>query len=318
MRGLAEVAHDAVYALSPSTWLHKWPKFDVSQSSAAVEFFDAHGWVIFSRVFDGAEIDHLRQYAERSMQTSHAGDLLSNPHLGGRRFVFDDRVLKVAGAVLRGTPCYFGDSSVSVDIGAMGFHKDNPDKEESEAPDWQGRYTIIRIGLYLQDHAWHSGGLALRDRSHVALDTRKGRPLALPSEPGDLVLWSLRTTHSGYATRLRGFPKVFVPIPVVQQLALADDVKTTGIARLFRPRQFEQRMALFATFGIEDEHLRRYLAYLQTRQYAVQAWQASTYGQQMYDDARSKGVNLISMRERVAHLDLAKLNKMHVYFPWKV
>ncbi len=315
---IGEVVRDAAYAFNVNTWLRKWPKFDISQAGEAVKFFNEHGWVIFRRVFDVTEVWNFRRNIEQTHQASYTGDLLSNPYLGGRKFILDERILKIARGILPDTPCYFGDSSVSVDIGAMGFHKDNPDKEDQEAPDWRTPYSLIRIGVYLQDHAWHSGGLAVRDRSHLTVNKNKGCPLAIPTEIGDLVLWSLRTTHSGYATRLRVFPKVFVPIPVSKLVAPVNIAKRPWLSRVvFRPLELDQRAAFFATFGIEDEHLRRYLAYLQTRQYAVRNWQSTMYDEQVLEHAYDKGIKLISMRERVSHLDVEKLAKEHIYFPWK-
>lgn len=317
LRAFTEVAHDVAYAFDVSAWLRRWPKFNISQPELAARFFDRHGWVIFGNVFEETEIRRFRHEVESSLASPHAGDLLSNPHLGGARFVLDERILRAAGGILRGALCYFGDSSLSVDIGAMGFHKDNPDREDPEAPDWQSPYNVIRVGLYLQDHAWHSGGLAVRDRSHLAIDTRKGRPIALPTNAGDVVIWSLRTTHSGYATRPRVFPNIFIPMAVVKRAGLSDRSRTPTLSKFVRPPEFDKRMALFTTYGIDDGHLRRFVEYLQTRRYAVRNWQATTYDEQTMADARAREVKLISMREQVSHLDASGLSDTHVCLPWR-
>ena len=317
VRRVSEVIRDFLYIFSLRTWRPRWQKFDISQASAAVEFFDDHGWVIFRNVFDATEIRNFRQNVERVHQTSYSGDLLSSESLGGRKFVLDGRVLDIARYILRGTPCYFGDSSVSIDVGAMGFHKDNPDREDQGAPDWRTPYSLIRMGVYLQDHTWHSGGLAVRDRSHLTVNRNKGRPLAIPTQVGDLVLWSLRTTHSGYATRLKVLPQVFVPIPIVKLLWSSKLARRHLLSRLFRPLELSKRLAIFATFGIDDAHLARYLAYLQTRQYAVSQWQSSVYDEHLFDDAEAGGIRLVSMRERVSNIDVPNLNSEHVSLPWE-
>jgi len=314
---IAEVIRDAAYALSFRTWLQKWQKFDISQASEAVKFFDEHGWVIFRNVFDAAEIRNFRRDVESVQQEPYPGDLLSSRSLGGSKFVLDKRIVHVAKCILRDTPFYFGDSSASMDVGAMGFHKDNPDREDQEAPDWQTPYSLVRIGVYLQDHTWYSGGLAVRDRSHLTVNRNKGRPLMIPTRSGDLVLWSLRTTHSGYATRLKVFPQVFVPIPFVKMLASFKLVKKYLFPVFFRPFESEKRLALFATFGVDDGHLARFIAYLRTRQYAVSKWQSTVYEKRLFDEAEAVGVKLISMRERVSDIDVSTLNKEHVYLPWK-
>jgi hypothetical protein len=313
---VAEVAQDAAYAFTPATWRRACQKFDISQAGEAVKFFDEHGWVIFRNAFNADEIRNFRQSVERIHQTSYAGDLLSSQDLGGCQFVLDRRILGIAKSILRGSPCYFGDSTASMDVGAMGFHKDNPDRDEVRAPDWRSPYTLVRIGVYLQDHESHSGGLAVRDRSHLAVNRNKGRPLAIPTRAGDLVLWSLRTTHSGYAARLKGLLQVFVPIPVVKVLGSPGFAKRRLFSKVFRPLELNNRLALFVTFGISDEHQARYLSYLQTRQYAVAKWQATGYDQTILDDAEARGVKLISMREQVSNLDISKLHKEHVELPW--
>lgn len=318
LQRMAEVIRDAAYVFSHRTWLPKWRKFDISQSSEAAQFFDDHGWVIFRNVFDATEIKNLRRDVECVQQASYPGDLLSCQSLGGRKFILDKRIIDIAKCILRDTPCYFGDSSASVDVGAMGFHKDNPDREDQGAPDWRTPYSLIRIGVYLQDHAWYSGGLAVRDRSHLTVKRNKGRPLAIPTQIGDLVLWSLRTTHSGYATRLKALPQVFVPIPIVKMLGSFNLARKYLLPVLFRPLELDKRLALFATFGIDDEHLARYTAYLQTRQYAVSKWQSTVYDRRLFDNAEAVGVKLTSMRERVSNIDVSNLNKGHVYLPWKL
>lgn len=315
-RSVREIIHDSCYALDIPSWFRVWPKFDYSHCDDAINFFDKHGWVIFRHVFEADELAQFRECVERSKANSFEGDLLSDPHINGEEFIFDDRVLKIVRELLRGIPCYFGDSSASVDANERGFHKDNPDREDQEAPDWRSNYSIIRAGLYLQDHEQHSGGLAIRDRSHTTVDNAAGRPVAIPTEPGDLVLWSLRTTHSGYAARMRGFPNIFIPNPVLNRIAPVDAVSLRIMSKLFRPPAAAKRVALFATFGLDDIHLHRYLEYLKTRQYAVARWQATTYSTAIRTIARIKNIKLLSIREEIEHLDLDALNETHAYFPW--
>ena len=316
VRRMAETIRDAMYAFDPRTWRSKWPKFEPLQAREAVQFFDEHGWVIFRNVFDAAEIHEFRAAVESIRQTGYAGDLLSSKDLGGSRFILEGRIVGIVKTVLRGAPCYFGDSSASIDVGAMGFHKDNPDREDARAPDWRSPYTLIRIGVYLQDHAAHSGGLAVRDRSHLEVNRNKGRPLAIPTKQGDLVLWSLRTTHSGYAARLKTFPWVFVPMPLVKVLGSSRLAGASVLPRFFRPLEMDSRLAIFATYGINDEHQARYLAYLRTRQYAVSKWRATVYDDSIFDAAEARGVRLISMHEQVQNIEASKLHKEHVELPW--
>src|SRR5262245_18101309 len=118
------------------------------------EFWD-EGYLVIRIVFSPTEIERFRRPALENRQGK--GDLLSHPEL--RKPLLDDRVLSIAAQILGDTPVYYGDSSCNLGQHAFGFHKDNADRSDPNAPDWKGKYTQIRFGLYLQDHSWHSGGL---------------------------------------------------------------------------------------------------------------------------------------------------------------
>jgi hypothetical protein len=105
------------------------------------------------------------------------------------------------------------------------------------------------MGLYLQDHSRHSGGLKVRRTSHLRADITSGEIVDVSSQAGDLVVWSLRTTHSGFAVRVRGLPFV--------RLQPRFEGRLPAWAR--RP-QACRRVAAFMTFGTNDAHLRNYVA----------------------------------------------------------
>src|SRR4029077_21275272 len=114
------------------------------------------------------------------------GDLLCKRHLW--RGVIDKRILDIARRLLPPHPLvYFGDSVYQVGNGYPGFHRDNIDRDDLNGPDWQDSYPILRMGIYLQDHRHHSGGLKVKVGSHLRED---GRPFIVDSEPGDIVVWN--------------------------------------------------------------------------------------------------------------------------------
>ena len=293
---------------------HRVPSdgFHLSHLRDAAAFFEDHGWVLIKSVFTPAEIDGFRQNVLASEREGVGGDLLSNPWLS--RVILDDRVVRLSRELLGAQPTYFGDSSwfsSNTQSFAIGFHKDNPYKFTQNGPDWQSKYSVFRMGIYLQDHTEHSGGLALRDRSHHTTDTLVGQPFAVPTAKGDIVAWSLRTSHSGFVSRPRVFPRVFVPLTVQNVLTVRSKTEYRPPSLLFRPPEYPARLALFSSFGIDSKHLRRYLEYLKTRRYAVELWQQSLYTESVRAEVARSGLDLIDAPAQVRGIDAALVPEGH-------
>jgi hypothetical protein len=250
----------------------------------SVGSFRENGYAFIRAVFSKNEIEQLRKNAFAS--ADHKGDLLSNPLL--RSVVLDDRVLSIVRKVLGGTPVYFTDGGCVMGNKSHGYHKDNADREDPNAPDWQSDYTIIRLGLYLQDHSRHSGGLNIRKKSHNVTNTHEGENIYLRTRPGDLVLWNLRTSHSGNGRLLRLFPGI--------QLSPERADRLPQI--LFAPSEGE-RAALFWAYGLEDHHLKRYISYLKTRTYMVENWRNSHYDYSVWEAAAGKDLVIREMHAEI-------------------
>jgi hypothetical protein len=267
-----------------------------------IKFFNERGWLVIKNLFSKDEIADLRENAILSYQQNLRGDLLSNPYLS--KVIYDQRIVNTVAKLLDTQhPVYFGDSNFQYGHeGSVGFHKDNPDKFDGNAPDWESPYTIIRLGIYTQDHKKHSGCLALRDSSHTVVSTRVGKPFLAPTEPGDVVVWTLRTSHSGFGKRLKGMPNLFI---------------RTGLYRflpefLFLPEE-KLRVALFLTYAKSiDNHLERYLQYLKTRTYMVDIWQKSSYTTEIKRKAEQAGLTVLDLHEEAKQIDINKTNKSHV------
>lgn len=273
------------------------------------------GWVIIKNVFTKAEVEELRNKVQLSDKQGYKkGDLLSNPNL--ENVVYDDRILKIISEVLGSKPIYFGDSSYQIAsvVGRIssGFHKDNVDRDDQNGPDWKSPYTIVRVGIYLQDHARHSEGLILRTGSHKYTDLTKGKKINAPTEPGDIVIWYLTTSHSGNAKRIKLFN-----YPVLG----FDDTHSFKSLLYFRIQRFapfliqkseKDRMALFLTFGLNDKHLERYLTYMKTRRYAVEAWKDSKYSPELLNKIKDKNFTFINMNDVVKDIKLEEVKSEHV------
>lgn len=260
------------------------------------------------RAYDALAADTARGRAERVGAVTFAkGDLLSKEALRG--VLLDPRIVSIAGDLLGGRPAYFGDSNFQIGEGVRGWHKDNrmPDRYMFSAPDWDGRYPLIRLGIYMQDHTDHSGGLGVRVGSHEPsrigrwlsrelpfvgkrvrlaalsrLANLYGRPISVPTRVGDVVAWNLRTTHSGNAVRLRGAPRIKLPPGIEDR-----------VPRALRVEEERERVACFMTFARPGDHLSRYVEYLKTRPDAVENWRNSPVSDDVWRESGARGVDLI-------------------------
>ncbi len=281
-------------------------QFDISETGKFAAFFKEHGWLHIQNVFSKQEIEDLRAKAYAMQAQNYKGDVLSfepTSHL-----VTDDRIINILKIILdTDKPVYFGDSS-GYNIGksgGAGFHKDNPDKTNGQNPDWVGDYSLIRLGIYCQSHVNYSASVSLRDKSQNSVDGETGTPFYVNNNAGDLVIWSLRTSHSGNSLRLKFFPDVFVHPKWYNKLPKF----------LFKGEE-QERIAYFMTYGKNDHHLRRYLSYLLNREYMVSSWKQSKYSPGIIEKVkRKKNIALIDMYEVVKDIDLDKVSKAHKEMP---
>ncbi|TWD84137.1 hypothetical protein FB561_5312 [Kribbella amoyensis] len=241
--------------------------------------FWENGWTIVPGVYSREDVSRLREAAHWSRK-NFGGDLLANPRL--REVLTDGNFVKIARQVLgQDEIVYAGDSAFTVNGVQRGFHKDNADRVDPNAPDWNGKYTILRFGIYLQDHYRHTGGLNLRHRSHNTPDLTVGNNVYVRTRVGDVAVWSLRTTHSGNGMLLR-FPKSKAPLPNEQ--GKYPKWLVTG--------KDGDRIALFAALGLDDAHMSRYVDYLKTRKYMVDIWRKTRYDQAALSAAEQAGLTV--------------------------
>jgi hypothetical protein len=162
--------------------------------------------------------------------------------------IFDERIVACANQILGPQLVYWGDSSFQTGEGVRGFHKDNVTRYDPNGADWQSDYTLVRIALYLQDHSKYSGGIKLRVKSHLYPSHHEGKAINVGSEVGDIVMWNLRTTHSGNNVRLRW----------MKNLCLHPRLEDK-IPNYLRVPEEHERVAIFCTFGKPSDHLDRYM-----------------------------------------------------------
>jgi ectoine hydroxylase-related dioxygenase (phytanoyl-CoA dioxygenase family) len=243
------------------------------------EKINKDGWILIKNVFTKEEINKFREYVKKNKE--HKGDLLSADLLKG--ILIDERILSIFKESLGSDNLYyFGDSSVSYNSVGNGFHKDSRDRKNKNSSEFTDEnYSLLRLGIYLQDHSKHSKGLCLRSKSHLFPTTEKGKIINVKSEIGDVVIWKLTTTHSANADIISLIPGIsFHP----------------RIARRFpsfmKQKAIDPRIALFMTFGVKDDYSFSYISYLKTRQYAIDRWIKTKYNDELIRELKNKNVEV--------------------------
>jgi hypothetical protein len=265
-----------------------------------VKAFQQNGWIIIRDFFTLDEARRIKEGTERSIKEKLQLDLLCNPYLSDLT-VLNPKIVEVVKQLLEGNPIYIGDSNISHNDWAVSLHKDNPDRFDANAPDWQSDYSILRMGIYLQDYTRTSGGLIVRDGSHKFPTRWKGKIINVQSRPTDLVLWNLRTTHSGSARRLKLFPA----------LDLNPYVCKLFPAFLFIPAP-ETRMALFLSYGKESHHMDRYIKYLKSRSYAVNRWRNMNITDDLIVKGEKIGLKVLNLTLEAKQIENTTLHEKHV------
>lgn len=261
--------------------------------------FDEEGFLLIKNVFSKEEAAQLRKDAYKEFENDEQkkltykhpnntikarfakGDLLSKDLL--RKYLLDDRILHIVKTVLGADPVYFGDSNYHFGTGFRGFHRDNVDRKDMTAPDWDGPYPVVRLAIYMQDHYNYSGGLKIRVGSHIH---KSGKPIFIDSEEGDVVIWNLRTIHSGNAVRFKFFKNLMINKATREGL----------IPAFMKKDEQRERGALFMTFGLKSKHLDRYIQKIMIdRQDHVDYLMASRFDPKIIDLAKQKNLEVIKL-----------------------
>ncbi len=213
---------------------------------------ETDGYLVIPGVLTAAEIERLREGIEAALAEGNGlvGDVLSTPQTSW--LLHDPRIAAIVRTVVGQDACYFGMTQMQAgDPGDVKhLHVDrkgdaaNPRTGQSLSDPALVGWPVIRMGIYLQDHAHHSGGLKVRrgshrkflpDKSHLIRMVRgrhrlswRGIPIpfvnrlvSIPSRPGDIVLFNLGAHHSGGFMRLRFAPWVAFPPKVESWLERA-------------------------------------------------------------------------------------------------
>jgi len=274
--------------------------------------FNKYGYLHLKNIFTKDEVKKYRdeiiiQYDTNLLSQSSKTDLLSQNILDD--LLLDSRILNRIKSLIGQNIIYFGDSSwllyqPNKNNLTGAYHTDNADRYW-KGPDWNGNYPLIRFGIYLQDHSKQGGGIIFGGKTHKFFIQRtllrviyqeiigifNGNFRYIPYEIGDLVIWNLRTVHSGNASRIK-----FINIPISNRLSKI-------LPQFLQLKCKDIRVLVSGTFGKEGKHLNRYIKYLKTRKYQIEQW--------LNDKISSK--NLKKMTENnIKYLDMKVLIKKEI------
>jgi hypothetical protein len=164
---------------------------------------------------------------------------------------------------------------------------------------------VLRFGIYLQDHYTHTGGLNLRAKSHNTTSLKEGENIYVRTRVGDVAVWSLRTTHSGNGMLLK-FPRTRFPEPGTEN----------KYPKWLVAKPDGDRVAVFAALGLDDAHHDRYIEYLKTRTYIINAIRNSIYDDEALAEADKIGLKVRDLRREIEGDDSVGQNEKWMAIPY--
>jgi hypothetical protein len=241
-------------------------------SSEQKDDLNQNGFLIIRNVFSSEEVTKLTNYCTSkcsllSYDKSVPGDVFDVPEL--RTILFKKEIINLMKEVLQNEVTYFRDSQIHCKPNRRIFHTDA--RHDYKNPR-DSVYPIFRLGVFLQDHKDFSGGIKFRSNSHrrvifnklalknlltgrgfhndlrVYLNT--GKIVNARTKLGDLVIWNLRTEHSGGAV-LPKFNNDSAFLPKIDEY----------LPNFLKLPEHDKRMSIFYTFGQESKELEDYVDY---------------------------------------------------------
>lgn len=256
-------------------------------SDEQVNHFNREGYVVIPQVFTIDEVERLR---EACKEDSGLGSVLGRPTF--TEALLDPRLVTPLKQLVGNEIAHFGDAVARfddqvTDSFSRHFHNDS----RNDDFDFSKEYPVVRIGIYLQDHASHSGGLKLRPGSHKKLCPERlgwrtifrralrkfnirmlmnllfvGRSLNVPSRVGDVVVWNLRTHHSGYAVRLKQAPNVSIHPKWENRIPENHHILSD-----------RKRAVIFSTYGATSDYYEKFIKDRVGRENMTDFWKNSDF-----------------------------------------
>lgn len=230
------------------------------------------GYIIVKSVFKKEHISNLRdKMIDLSYNNPETEEILLFEDV--QNLILNKKLIQIIKEIL-GTDeiLYFGDSGIVNHVEPFknrnGYHNDA--RGEVKDIPYKEEYPIVRVGIYFENYKDFSGGLKIKKKSHkyfifnyrrifadlikiaqilftktrYTLSSLKlGKSVNLELEEGDIVIWNLRTHHSGTSRRLKFFRNVCLQPFIEKLLPLW----------FFLPTQYSKnRCSIFSTFSKND------------------------------------------------------------------
>ena len=268
-------------------------------------YFDKNGFCIYKNIFTPDQISTFRILVQNSLDEDlksgraeyfksankkvyyTKGDILTKPLSA---LLLNNKIVNIAKEILGTTPSYFGEGNYQVGVGDRGFHRDMVHEIKDgkstrifgHGPDWHDDYNLIRVGVYLQDHDKCSGGVKFEKGSNK-LPYNKGERVLADTKAGDVVVWDLRTFHSGNSVRLKLFPNC----PLGYRIE-------NFIPEFLTIPETKERNSAFMVFGENNNHLKRHIE----KHYKLKFKEhikSSIYNQDIVKNCSNAGINFINV-----------------------
>lgn len=288
-----------------------------------VDDFWRDGFVVIKGALDR---EGVLRWRRRALEPgANLKDPLSDPVL--KEIVLCPAIIRLAEEILGAKPRYMGDATAVVGTGGgSGFHKDSCDRHDPNGPDWMAeKHPVLQFGIYTQPHGPLTGGLSLRRGSHMHADEESGEPVTPKVRPGDLIIWTSRTTHSGNTPNLRILGtrivpnsrawKLLRPVSPDKKFARTRTLLAKFGTRYLLKKHPQERVVFILAYGSDHPIADRHLRYLGSRGYIVRAWQSAEWGPELYEEAAARGLKLHTKEELLA-LASDHPNEQHVPLPY--
>jgi hypothetical protein len=247
------------------------------------DFFEKNGYLLVPKLFSMEEVENYR----KGCRLNKPGDSTCRPEFGN--VMLSPKVVSIIKDLLGDEIIYPGLSLTRTDdfpkpFGSRFFHTDTIDEDG----DFETDYSVINTGIYLQDYVNFSGTLKIMPGSHkracitsttiigalknIVKQLLKGnikgaigilnlhRSVNIPTMPGDMIIWYVRTHHSGYGIRPKFLHNWSLP-PVIENwipefLKLPDNPERNVILSIFaaKNKYLETYIKKQISKGYRKEH----------------------------------------------------------------